>query len=117
MHARAPQRLARGRFDDIVQTLCRLASIDLRRCSCTRCIAARSGIFRRTRTWTGHRAYADVHVLGIRISHRFAFELPMTTPPPVACGALVGGAARRRRAHSSRRSGATGTLTGAVPLC
>jgi len=61
--------------------LFRFAGIDLRRCFCGRCIAARSGLFRRTRSWVGREVYADVHLLGIRISHRFAFEMPKTASP------------------------------------
>ncbi len=82
MRASAPDRRLRNhRFGQLIRGLCRLVGIDSRRCFCIRCIAARSGIFRRTRTWVGHRAYADVHLLGIRISHRFAYELPMAAPP------------------------------------
>ena len=80
MHASAPQCLVlHGRFHRLVRTLCRVAGIDPRRCVCMRCIAARSGLFRRTRVWTGGVAYADVHVLGVRIRHRVAFDLPLTT--------------------------------------
>ena len=78
MHAHALQRLLRGRSGHVVRRLFRFAGVDLRRCLCTRCIAARSGLFLRTRAWTGRRAYADVYLLGIRISHRFAFEMPAT---------------------------------------
>ena len=77
MHASAPQRLVHGRFHRLVlRPLCRLAGIDPRRCLCMRCIAARSGLFRRSRVCTGGVAYADVHVLGVRIRHRVAFDLP-----------------------------------------
>ena len=84
MHAPAPQCLLRGRCGRLVRRLLLLAGIDLRRCFCARCIAARSGLFRRTRSWVGRQAYADVHLLGIRISHRFAFEMPVTAPPLAA---------------------------------
>ena len=80
MHASAPQRLPRGRCGHLIRRLFLLAGIDLRRCFCARCIAARSGLFHRTRSWVGRQVYADVHLLGIPISHRFAFELPMTAP-------------------------------------
>ena len=82
MHASsAPRYLPNGHIGHLVRVLCRLVGIDSRRCFCIRCIAARSGIFRRTRTRVGHRTYADMHLLGVRISHRFAYELPMTAPP------------------------------------
>lgn len=82
MPASAPdRRLPNHRIGQLIRGLCRLVGIDSRRCFCIRCIAARSGIFRRTRTWVGHQAYADVHLLGIRISRRFAYELPMAARP------------------------------------
>lgn len=78
MHAHALQHLLRGRRGHLVRRLFRLAGVDPRRCFCVRCIAARSGLFLRTRVWAGRRAYVDVYLLGIRISHRFAFEMPAT---------------------------------------
>ncbi len=90
MHAYAPQRLLLGRGSHLVRRLCLFAGLDprpTRRCFCVRCAAARNGLFRRTRTWVGRRAYADVQLFGIRISHRFAFEMPMTAPP-VSAGTL-----------------------------
>ena len=82
MHASsAPRYLPNGCFGRLVRVLCRLVGIDSRRCFCIRCVATRSGIFRRTRTRVGHRAYANMHLLGIRIIHRFAYELPVTAPP------------------------------------
>ena len=77
----APRCLPNGRIGHLVRVLCRLVGIDSRRCFCIRCIAARSGIFRRTRTRVGYRAYVSMHLLGIRVSHRFAYDLPMTAPP------------------------------------
>ena len=41
-----------------------------------RCIAARIGLFRSTQVQVGRRTYRDVRVLGMRVSHRLAFELP-----------------------------------------
>ena len=100
MHASpAPRCLPNGRIAHRVRVLCRLVGIDSRRCFCIRCVAARSGIFRRTRTRVGHRAYVNMHLLGIRISHRFAYELPMTAPPVSPPG---GG---------SRQAGVRGTLS------
>lgn len=65
MHAYAPQRVLRGRCGHLLRGLCRVAGIDPRRCLCVRCIAVRSGLFLRTRTWVGHlRARPLVHVLG-----------------------------------------------------
>ena len=87
MHASASLRLLRGRCSHLVRRLLLLAGIDVRRCLCWRCIAARSGLFRRTRSWVGRQVYADVHLLGIRTSHRFAFEMPMTAPS-LSAGAL-----------------------------
>ena len=81
MRASAPQRLLRRRCGRIFRRLFRCAGLDPRRCFCARCVAARSGLFRRTRTWVGRRAYADVRLLGICISHRFAFELPAARSP------------------------------------
>ena len=78
MHAYAPQRILRGHRGPLLRGLCRFAGIDLRRCFCVRCIAVRSGLFLRTRTWVGHRAYVDLHLFGIHISRRFAFEMPET---------------------------------------
>ena len=75
------RRFPNRRLARFIRGLCRLVGVDSRRCVCIRCIAARSGIFRRTRTWVGHRAYADVHLLGIRVTRRFAYDLPMTAPP------------------------------------
>ena len=89
MHASAPQRHLR--YGHLVRRLLLFAGIDRRRCFCARCVAARSGLFRRTRSWVGRQAYADVHLLGMRISHRFAFEMPTTAPPrstPVAAAAM-----------------------------
>ena len=80
MHAYAPQRILRGRCGHLLRRLCRFAGIDPRRCLCVRCIAVRSGLFLRTRTWIGHRAFVDLHVFGIHISRRFAFEMPATAP-------------------------------------
>ena len=97
MHASTPQHHLPGRCGHLVRRLFLLAGIDLQRCFCARCIAAHSGLFRRTRSWVGRRAYADVHVLGMRISHRFAFEMPMTAPPP------VGGNTRYGRTFGVRR--------------
>lgn len=85
MHAFATRRRLHGRF--LVHVLCRSAGIDPRCCFCLRCIAARTGVYRRTRVPVGQSVYADVHVLGIRISRRFAFDLPSTTPPGLICAA------------------------------
>ncbi len=93
------RRLPNRRFGQVIRRLCRLVGIDSRRCVCIRCIAARSGIFRRTRTWVGHRAYADVHLLGICISHRFAYELP-TTAPPISLPRVRPASGRRARSLS-----------------
>lgn len=82
MHASVPPRLLLNRSDNHFRRLFQFAGIDLRRCFCARCVAARSGLFRRTRTWVGHRAYADAYLLGIRVSHRLAFEMPLTVPVP-----------------------------------
>ncbi len=76
MHASAMRRLPRGRVGRILRRLCLSIGINPRRCFCWRCVAASSGIFHCTRVRSGHRAYTDVRVLGIRIIHLFAFELP-----------------------------------------
>ena len=80
MHAYAPQRIPPGRCGHLLRRLCRVAGIDPRRCLCARCIAVRSGLFRRTRTWVGPRAYVDLHLFGIQVSRRFSFEMPATAP-------------------------------------
>ena len=102
MHA--SQRLPRGRRSHLVRRLLLLAGIDLRRCLCARCIAARSGLFRRTRSRVGRQVYADVHLLGIRTSHRFAFEMPMMTAPSLSAGAALD-AAGHTASTSDRDSG------------
>ena len=84
MHASATRQQVHGRFRRLVHALCRFAGINPRRCFCMRCSAARSGIYRRTRATVGQSVYADVHVLGIRIRHRYAFDLPSVSPPGVA---------------------------------
>ena len=86
MHAYAPQRVLRGRCGHLLRGLCRVAGINPRRCLCVRCIAVRSGLFLRTRTWVGHRAYVDLHLFGIHISRRFAFEMPTTASAMTAGG-------------------------------
>ena len=103
MHAYASRRHPGRSCGHLIRRVLRLAGIDLRRCFCGRCIAARSGLFRRTRSRVGRQVYADVHVLGIRTSHRFAFEMPETAPPPSA-GALDTADARRRRQTGAPRS-------------
>ena len=87
MHAYASQRHPGRSCGHLIRRFFRFAGIDLRRCFCGRCIAVRSGLFRRTRSWVGRQVYVDVHVLGIRTSHRFAFEMPRTTPV-LAAGVL-----------------------------
>lgn len=86
MHASAHQRLLRGGCGHLVRRLLLLAGIDARRCFCARCVAARCGLFRRARSWVGHRAYADAYLLGFRIRHRFAFEEPTIAAAPPAGG-------------------------------
>ena len=103
MHAYASQRHPGRSCGHLTRRLFRLAGIDLRRCFCGRCIAARSGLFRRTRSWVGREVYADVHLLGIRISHRFAFEMPKAAPLPSA-GARDTADARRRCQTGDPRS-------------
>ncbi len=76
MNASAFRRLPRGRVGRILRRLCFFLGINPRRCFCWRCVAASSGLFHCTRARSGHRAYSDVRVLGIRIIHRFAFDLP-----------------------------------------
>ena len=76
MHASTRRRLPRGRVGRILRRLCFFAGINPRRCFCLRCVAAGSGLFHWTRVRSGHGAYTDVRVLGIRIMHRFAFDLP-----------------------------------------
>ena len=71
MHGSAPRRLPHG-----IRMLCRRVGIDPRRCFCMRCIAARIGLFRSTQVQVGRRTYSDVRVLGMRVSHRLAFEAP-----------------------------------------
>ncbi|MCY4598347.1 MAG: hypothetical protein OXF27_00280 [Acidobacteria bacterium] len=104
-----------GRF--LVHALCRSAGINPRHCFCLRCIAARTGVYRRTRVQVGHSVYANVHVLGIRISRRFAFDVPSTTPPGLICAAgkvarvdhgmrLPGFAAFERQDHARPGHGA-----------
>ena len=78
MHTFATRRPLHVRF--LVHALCRFAGINPRRCFCLRCVAARTRVYRRTRVPVGQSAYVDVHVLGMRISRRFAFELPSTAP-------------------------------------
>jgi len=95
MHAYASQRHPGRSCGHLIRRLFRFAGIDLRRCFCGRCIAARSGLLRHTRSWVGREVYADVHLLGIRISHRFAFEMPRIAPLPSA-GALDTADARQR---------------------
>ena len=87
MHAYASQRHPGRSCGHLIRRFFRFAGIDLRRCFCGRCIAVRSGLFRRTRWWVGRQVYVDVHVLGIRTSHRFAFEMPRTAPV-LAAGVL-----------------------------
>ncbi len=87
MHASAKRQQVQGRFRRLVDALCRFAGINPRRCFCMRCIAAQSGVYRRTRATVGRRAYADIHVLGIRISRRYAFDLPSVSPSSVAWAA------------------------------
>ena len=87
MHASAKRQQVHGRFRRLVDAICRLAGINPRRCFCMRCIAAQSGAYRRTRVTVGRRAYVDIHVLGIRISRRYAFDLPSVSPPSVASAA------------------------------
>ena len=98
MHASAPQRRLQGRLGRLVHALCRCAGVDPRRCLCARCVAARIGLFRCTRVWIGRHAYADVHVLGIRVRHRFAFDQPVLRTPYPAPTFRRG---RRRPASSS----------------
>ncbi len=75
MHA--PRRLHHsGLVSRICRRLCWFVGIDPRCCFCWRCIAVRTGLFHRTRVQLGDRTYADVRVLGIRVVHRFVFELP-----------------------------------------
>ena len=81
MHASAKRQQVHGRFRRLVHALCRFAGINPRRCFCMRCIAAQSGVYRRTRVTVGRSAYADIHVLGMRIRHRYAFGLPSVSPP------------------------------------
>ncbi|GEM_PF-4077048 len=95
MHAYASQRYPSSRCGHLIRRLFLLAGIDLRRCFCGRCIAARSGLFRRTRSQVGRQVYSDVHLLGIRTSHRFAFEIPQTAPL-LSAGALDTADAQRR---------------------
>lgn len=76
MHASAPRRLPRNRLGRICRRLCSVVGIDPRRCFCWHCIGVRSGLYHCTRIRVGHRTYDDVRVLGIRVIHRFAFELP-----------------------------------------
>ena len=95
MHAHASQRYPSGRGGHLIRRFFLLAGIDLRRCFCGRCIAARSGFFRRTRSRVGRQIYSDVHLLGIRTSHRFAFEMPKTAPL-LSAGALDTADAQRR---------------------
>ena len=95
MHAHASQRHFRRSCGHLIRRFFRLAGIDLRRCFCGRCVAARSGLFRRTRSQVGRQVYADVHLFGIRTSHRLAFEMPKTAPLPSA-GVLDTADARRR---------------------
>ncbi|MDD9987193.1 MAG: hypothetical protein OXQ31_13030 [Spirochaetaceae bacterium] len=90
MHATAKRQQVHGRFRRMVHRLCRIAGIDPRRCFCLRCITAGSGIYRRTRVTVGQRVYADAHVLGVRIRHRYAFDLPLTSPTRVVGAAGSG---------------------------
>ena len=103
MHGCARQRstLSPRPLRRLVRRLFRLAGIDLRRCFCMRCIAVRSGLFRRTRAWAGRRAYADVYLLGIRVRHCFAFEMPKTASP---MSARVFGTAGRSATDQGSRS-------------
>ena len=103
MHAHASQQYPRRLCGHLVLRFFRLAGIDLRRCFCGRCVAARSGLFRRTRSQVGRQVYADVHLLGIRTSHRLAFEMPKTAPLPLA-GVLDTADARRRCPAGDPRS-------------
>lgn len=102
MHAHSSQRHHRRSRSHLIRRFFRLAGIDLRRCCCGRCIAARSGLFRRTRSRVGRRVYADVHLLGIRTSHRFAFEMPKTATLPSA-GVLDTADVRRQRQTGDSR--------------
>lgn len=103
MHAHTPNGTLDGRWGHLIRRLLLLAGIDPRRCFCGRCIAARSGLFRRTRSQVGLQVYVDVHLLGIRTSHRFAFEMPKTAPL-LSAGALDTADARRRRQTGDPRS-------------
>ena len=103
MHAHASQRHPRRLSGHLIRRFFRLTGIDLRRCFCARCVAARSGLFRRTRSQVGRQVYADVHLLGIRTSHRLAFEMPKTAPLPLA-GVLDTADARRRCQAGEPRS-------------
>ncbi|MCY4634961.1 MAG: hypothetical protein OXG04_10745 [Acidobacteria bacterium] len=76
MHASTLRRLPRGRVGRILRRLCFVAGINPRRCFCWRCVAASSGLFHYTRVRSRLRAYTDLRMLGVRIVHRFAFELP-----------------------------------------
>ena len=76
MHGSAPRRLPHGRSGRRIRVLCRRAGINPRRCFCMRCIAARIGLVRSTQVQVGRRTYSDVRVLGMRVSHRLAFEAP-----------------------------------------
>ena len=91
MHAHASQRYPKRSCGHLVRRFFRLAGIDPRRCFCGRCVAARSGLFRRTRSQVGRQVYADTHLLGIRTSHRWAFEIPKTVPLPAAGVVDTGG--------------------------
>ena len=103
MHAYAPRRILRGHRGPLPRGLCRFAGIDRRRCFCARCIAVRSGLFRRTRTWVGHRAYVDLHLFGIHVSRRFAFEMPATAPTMTRTPDTAGGRSASGRDMGSRR--------------
>jgi len=112
MHAYAPRRILRGRCGHLLGRLCRVAGIDPRRCFCVRCIAVRSGLFLRTRTWVGHRAYVDLHLFGIHISRRFAFEMPETA---TAMTGTLDTAGERSAPSRDRRSRPLVHMLGAHP--
>ena len=98
MEASATHGPLHRHFRRLSHALSRFASINPRRCFCMRCVAAHSGVYRRTRVMVGQRAYVDMQVLGIRVRHRYAFDLPLTSPPSVVCvdGNVVGAGHGRR---------------------
>ena len=62
---------ATGRLDSWLRQI----GIDPRRCHCLRCVAIRTGIFRRHHVRYGTTVYLEIRVCGVRTRRQVAYDM------------------------------------------